>query len=87
MREWRNIHVTKLKRRNINNIVTPYPLPPPKKKTKKKNPHKAAQNTVFVINKDHYITDAIKISHVQCKIKESLSDAPFLNLYELTNYF
>lgn len=84
MREWRNIHVTKLKRRNINNIVTPYP--PPLKKPKK-NPHKAAQNTVFVINKDHHITDAIKISHVQCKIKESLSDAPFLNLYELTNYF
>lgn len=63
------------------------PLPPPPLKKPKKKPHKAAQNTVFVINKDHHITDAIKISHVQCKIKESLSDAPFLNLYELTNYF
>lgn len=82
MREWRNIHVTKLKRRNINNIVAPTPTP--KKPT---NPHKAAKNPIFVINKDQYFTDAIKISHVQCKIKESLSDAPFLNLYELTNYF
>lgn len=86
MREWRNIHATKLKRRNINNIVTPYP-PPKKNQKKKQNTHKAAQNTVFVINKDQYFTDAIKISHVQCKIKESLSDAPFLNLCELTNYF
>lgn len=60
------------------------PPHPPKKPT---NPHKAAKNTMFVINKDQYFTDAIKISHVQCKIKESLSDAPFLNLYELTNYF
>lgn len=74
MREWRNIHVTKLKRRNINNIVAP--PHPPKKPT---NPHKAAKNTMFVINKDQYFTDAIKISHVQCRIKESWSDAPLLN--------
>lgn len=50
--------------------------PPPKKPT---NPHKAAKNTIFVINKDQYFTDAIKISHVQCRIKESWSDAPLLN--------
>lgn len=35
------------------------PLPPPSKK----NPHKAAKYTIFVINKDQYFTDAIK-SHM-----------------------
>lgn len=52
------------------------PPHPPKKPT---NPHKAAKYTIFVINKDQYFTDAIKISHVQCRIKESWSDAPLLN--------
>lgn len=76
----------KVEKKKYKQYRNPLPPPPPKK-TKKTKTHKAAQNTVFVINKDHYITDAIKISLVQCKIKESLSDAPFLNLYELTNYF
>lgn len=66
----------KVEKKKYKQYRSPHPPPPQKKPT---NPHKAAKNPIIVINKDQYFTDAIKISHVQCRIKESWSDAPLLN--------
>lgn len=56
----------KVEKKKYKQYRSPPPPPTPRPPKKPTNPHKAAKNTIFVINKDQYFTDAIKISHVQC---------------------